>query len=164
MIVREAQMEDLDSMMMIYSYARDYMRANGNHTQWVNGYPKRELLEEDIKKEHCYVLCSPTGEVHAVFVLILGEDPTYSYIEDGNWKSNEPYGTIHRIASDGKIKGAAGLCIDFCKNKMKNLRADTHQDNKIMQYVLEKNEFERCGIIYVEDGSPRIAYEYVGRS
>lgn len=28
-----------------------------------------------------------------------------------------------------------------------------------MQQVFEKNGFERCGIIYVEDGSPRIGYQ-----
>ena len=29
----------------------------------------------------------------------------------------------------------------------------------MMQHVLEKNGFVPCGIIYVEDGSPRIAYQ-----
>ena len=30
-----------------------------------------------------------------------------------------------------------------------------------MQHLIEKNGFQRCGIIYVEDGSPRIAYEKI---
>ncbi len=29
----------------------------------------------------------------------------------------------------------------------------------VMQKVFEKNGFKRCGIIYVEDGTPRIAYQ-----
>ena len=40
-----------------------------------------------------------------------------------------------------------------------SLRADTHADNKIMQHLLEENGFTRCGIIHVEDGTPRIAYQ-----
>lgn len=40
-----------------------------------------------------------------------------------------------------------------------SLRADTHADNKIMQHLLEKNGFARCGIIHVEDGTPRVAYQ-----
>ena len=32
-------------------------------------------------------------------------------------------------------------------------------DNKIMQHLLEKNGFTRCGIIHVADGSPRFAYQ-----
>lgn len=30
-----------------------------------------------------------------------------------------------------------------------------------MQHVLEKNGFVRCGIIHLENGDPRIAYQYV---
>ncbi len=38
------------------------------------------------------------------FAFILGEDPTYQQI-DGAWLNDQPYGTIHRIAGNGKIKG-----------------------------------------------------------
>ena len=34
-----------------------------------------------------------------------------------------------------------------------------HADNKIMQHLLEKNGFARCGIIHVEDGTSRVAYQ-----
>ena len=44
-------------------------------------------------------------------------------------------------------------------SKCPNLRIDTHQDNKVMQHVVEKHGFTRRGIIYIADGSPRIAYE-----
>ena len=40
-----------------------------------------------------------------------------------------------------------------------SLRADTHADNKVMQHLLEKNGFTRCGVIHVADGSPRFAYQ-----
>lgn len=30
-----------------------------------------------------------------------------------------------------------------------------------MQHKIEKNGFTRCGIIYITDGSPRIAYQKV---
>ena len=36
---------------------------------------------------------------------------------------------------------------------------DTHEKNKTMQHVVEKLGFKRCGIIYIEDGTPRIAYQ-----
>ena len=50
---------------------------------------------------------------------------------------------------------------DYCKEDFDNLRIDTHDDNKKMQHLIEKNGFIRCGIIYVYDGSPRIAYQYI---
>ena len=51
------------------------------------------------------------------------------------------------------------LCLSFCETKISNIRVDTHNDNKIMQYLLEKHGYQKCGIIYVKDGSPRIAYQ-----
>lgn len=40
-----------------------------------------------------------------------------------------------------------------------NIRVDTHKDNLVMQHILEKRGFRRCGIIYVKDGTERIAYQ-----
>ncbi len=34
-----------------------------------------------------------------------------------------------------------------------SLRADTHADNKIMQHLLEKNGFTRCGVIHVAESA-----------
>ena len=43
--------------------------------------------------------------------------------------------------------------------KIQHLRIDTHENNKVMQHLILKNGFEKCGIIYVDDGSPRVAFE-----
>lgn len=42
-----------------------------------------------------------------------------------------------------------------------SIKADTHNDNLAMQKVLKKNGFQYCGIIYLEDGSKRMAYEKI---
>jgi len=57
------------------------------------------------------------------------------------------------------ITGVVKMAVDYCKKTISNLRIDTHEDNKTMQHVLSKLGFSRCGIIYIEDGSPRIAYQ-----
>lgn len=161
MNIRQAVLDDLEPIMEIYAYAKKYMAETGNPTQWGEGYPGRNVLKADILKNQCYVCVEAEG-IQAVFVLAYGEEPAYRSIEDGAWKNDAPYGTIHRLASRGKVKGVTKICIDFCKARMDNLRSDTHQDNQIMQHLLEKNGFERCGIIHIEDGSPRIAYQYIG--
>lgn len=158
MQVRRAQTEDIGRLMEIYRYAKQYMKDSGNPTQWSDGYPQKEIIENDIRAGQCYV-CEEGKELHGVFVLALGEEPTYHVIEGGAWKNEEPYGTIHRLASDGRYRGIFAQCLAFGRSKIKNLRADTHKDNKTMQHLLEKNGFERCGIIYVGDGTQRIAYQ-----
>lgn len=158
MEIRKAKLADLDRILEIYAYARVFMAETGNPTQWGDGYPQKGILVEDIKKEQLYVI-EEEKQIHGVFVFVIGDDPTYEIIEDGAWPSDSPYGTIHRIAGDGQGKGILRLCVDFCKKQIDTLRIDTHYDNRIMQNAIKKNGFQRCGIIYSVDGSPRIAYQ-----
>ncbi len=161
MEIRLACNQDVDAIMEIYAQAKVFMREQGNLHQWNSAYPERELIEEDIQKKQCYV-CVHENEIVAVFAFILGEDPTYRVIEHGAWNQDVAYGTIHRIASNGKYKGVAKHCYDFCASKRNYLRADTHRDNHVMQHSLCAYGFRECGIIYLKDGSPRIAYDYQG--
>ena len=159
-MIRLAETKDLDAIVKVYAAARAYMAASGNPHQWGDsGYPHRDLLEEDIEKRRLYVI-EENGAVHAVFAFMFGDDPTYAYIEDGQWPNSKPYGTIHRIASDGQIKGMFTKAFDYCRSRIDEIRIDTHHDNKTMQHVVTKHGFVRCGIIYLENGDPRIAYQY----
>ena len=159
-MIRLASLNDLDEILNVYDTARKFMRATGNPTQWNGGYPQREVLIKDIQLSQLFVL-DVDGEIHAVFAFIKGEDVTYNYIENGNWLSNDEYFAIHRVASAGKSRGVLKICLDYCKSFSTNLRIDTHNDNKVMQHLLEKYGFIKCGTIYLENGDPRVAYEYL---
>lgn len=159
MIIRPTELTDLPLVMGIYEYARNFMRANGNATQWVNGYPSEELIRQEIKDSHSFVCIGGQGEIIGTFCFILGDDPTYRQIFEGEWLNDEPYGVIHRMATNGKHKGVADACLDWCMEQSDNIRVDTHKDNLVMQHILEKRGFRRCGIIFVRDGTERIAYQ-----
>ena len=156
--IRKTTFNDIDRVMEIYDIGRDYMRTNGNMNQWINGYPCRALIEEDIKNGESYVI-TDGDTIHAVFMFMQRTEPTYSYIEDGGWINDLPYGTIHRIASDGKCRRILDLCVEFCSKTITNLRIDTHPDNMPMQRAIDRCGFTYCGVIYMEDKSPRIAYQ-----
>ncbi len=79
------------------------------------------------------------------------------------WKDNSPYGTIHRVASDGSEKGVFESIVAFARERHKHLRIDTHEQNTTMQHVIQKNGFEYCGIIYLANGDARRAYEWVAK-
>ena len=156
---RGATRSDLEQIMQIYAGARQAMKESGNPTQWGEHFPPQELIEDDIDTNRLFVYLV-NGQMMAVFALILGADPTYAKIEDGQWLNDTlPYGTLHRLASAGKRHGVATEVINWCLEHCESLRADTHADNKIMQRVLEENGFTKCGIIHVADGTPRIAYQ-----
>lgn len=52
MQIRIASPEDLEFIEDAYEHARVFMQANGNATQWPDGYPGRIDAEEDIACEH----------------------------------------------------------------------------------------------------------------
>ncbi len=156
--VRNAVLEDMPKILSIYAYARQFMEDTGNPNQWGKTNPPESQLLEDIAQGQLYVIES--DGIHGVFFLGFDADPTYATIYDGSWLSDEPYGTIHRIAGDG-AGGIVGTAVAFAKEKTSHLRIDTHEDNKVMQHVVEKHGFIRRGIIHLSNGSPRIAYEMV---
>lgn len=155
--IRRAVVSDIDSMIHIFEYARCRMRESGNPNQWVNGYPSKENIIADILNGNSYVIESE-GVIVGVFTFIIGEEPNYATIE-GDWPDNTPYGTIHRIAAAPDRNGIADIVLNFCKKTGVNIRIDTHKDNYPMLRWIKKRGFVYCGIIRVEDGSPRKAFQ-----
>lgn len=163
MIIRKTRMEELDEVMRIYAHAAEYMAQTGNPNQWRNGYPSRELIAADIQQGVSYV-ADVNGSIEAVFMYFEGADASYSRIDNGAWHVPGPYAVFHRIASAGRMRGIGRQCIAWCASQAEvhgcsSLRADTHMDNKVMQHVLQQSGFFYCGVVYLEDGAPRLAYE-----
>ena len=158
---RKAEEYDLPELLEVYEQARAFMRENGNPSQWAEGgYPPRELIEEDVKLGRLTVLVRG-GRVVGAFVLAEGEEPTYRVIE-GDWGSERPYLTLHRIASltDEHGVGSAiiGRSAELAKERGLDLRIDTHEANSPMLHVIKKHGFSYCGVIYVRGGSKRLAF------
>lgn len=158
MEIRHTTPEDIPFLEEVFATAREFMIATGNPTQWTDGYPKNELVLEDISRGDSFV-CIEDGAIVGSFVLRPGNDPTYEKIYEGVWKNDNPYATIHRIASNGKVKGVFAKAIEYALQNYSTIRIDTHKDNVVMQHLVEKAGFEYCGIIYCWDGSERLAYQ-----
>ena len=161
MNVRHTTMADLPEIRKVYAYARELMKQNGNPTQWGDKFPPEEKILGDIENGTGYAVVDDDGVICGVFAFIIGPDPTYAVIEDGKWLNDtDEYGTIHRIATNGKVHGVFDACIDYCQSQIGNLRIDTHQNNKAMLHLITSRGFQRCGIIYTSDDStPRIAFQ-----
>ncbi len=165
--VRLAAASDVEAVLGLFDQARAIMRSDGNLTQWAGGYPDAPAVLRDIDAGVGYVLVrssadpvaiSASADPVAYFALIPSPDPTYSYIE-GAWLDDEPYGVIHRIASGPENHGIMASILDFAFSKFAEIRIDTHENNHIMRHILERSGFVYCGVIYVADGSPRMAYQ-----
>lgn len=156
--MRTARAEDIDRIMQVYAAAQDYMIASGNPTQWRRAYPARELIEADVAAGRCRVI-TEGGEIHAVTAICEGEDPAYPGIV-GKWLNDAPYIAIHRIASDGKVRGVFRFVAGECKRISDDVRVDTHENNRKMRENIAACGFVRCGTVFMADGSPRLAFHW----
>ena len=156
MQIRKTEKEDIKRVMALYKSAQQFMRENGNPTQWGTEYPWEELVLSDIDEGLSYV-CVDEEEIVGVFYFKIGVDEVYNGLYDGEWLDDKECGVVHRIAS-GK-KGVGGFCLDWCFEKYPNIKIDTHADNIPMQKLLEKKGFCYCGKIYMEGYGERIAFQ-----
>lgn len=69
MEIRSTEIKDLPLVMEIYDYARAFMRATGNTTQWIDGYPSEVLIRQEIEDGHSFVCIDEQGEILGTFVL-----------------------------------------------------------------------------------------------
>ena len=167
MVIRKGTLADLPHILPLYDAAKAFLKAQGLD-QWQDGYPNEESARKDIADGTCYVL-EDNGEILGSACLAFGVEPTYNKIYDGNWAASPAvYGFLHRIAVSPKTrgKGAAGLFFDELKRLAREqnitvIRGDTHRGNLPMQRVMAKNGLAYRGVIYLEDGAERLAYECI---
>lgn len=159
LIIRKSTLNDIPCLLEIFNRARKFMAETGNPNQWDESYPNEEFLRDDILQGDSYV-CIDDNLVIATFVLRSGEEPTYQEIYEGTWLSDTPYATIHRIASNGTVKGILHTAMQFALQQYSCIRIDTHRDNKVMQNAIQKEGFKYCGIIYCWENAERLAYQY----
>ncbi len=160
MNIRKSTMDDLDILLHLYENARTFMSSHGNPTQWGTTYPEKELIISDIESGHSYV-CEDHAKIIATFFYHRADDPDYNEIYEGDWLNSMPYGVVHRITSDGTVHGTASFCLEWALKQCGNLKIDTHHDNSVMQHLLEKNGFSYCGLVHLQDGTERLAYQKV---
>ena len=173
MIIRLATSTDLAALNDIYAAARRYMAQSGNPSQWGTTKPTAEEIARTVEQGVCYVGCMDAEECQSegegarpccAFTLYDVDDPTYQHIYEGAWPNSEAYATIHRVASDGRAHGVFGSIVAFAtqyarERGMRNIRIDTHEDNRTMQHLVTKAGFAWCGIIHLANGDPRLAYQ-----
>lgn len=136
MLIRPAAPTDLDGTLAVYKSARAFMREAGNPDQWGDGFPPRELVEQDIAAGVLRVCMGENDGVLGCFAFLPGPEPDYARIYEGAWPNDEPYDVVHRFAVLRQGQGVGGAMLDWALEHGRNLRVDTHRDNRPMQGLL----------------------------
>lgn len=156
--IEKADTRHVNIVAGLLGVARQRMVEAGNSSQWPQGYPPLQKVENGIEAGYTYLIWHGEMAV-ATFTLMPGPDPAYSVIR-GKWLDDiHPYCVIHRLAALPSERGIFGMVLGYCSALAQNLRVDTHRDNRPMRHLLEKNGFKYCGIVYVDNGTERMAYQ-----
>lgn len=163
MTIRKATTADIDAIMACIVDAQALLKSYGVD-QWQDGYPTAEIIKNDIARGESFVVTEGEDVVATAVISFAGE-PTYKTIE-GEWKNNNPYAVIHRLAvrntsyGKGYAKAVFNYAEQLCEErKISDLRVDTHADNRIMHRLLEELGYKYCGVITLLSGSKRIALQ-----
>ena len=131
-VIRQATDRDLDAVMEIIAEARSTIATLGID-QWQDGYPQREIIENDVKEGVSYCIeNTENGEILATFGVFEAGDFLYDKIFDGEWSigdslsslgSGVAYTAIHRVAISVKSRGQglSTAMIDFVASKARKI-------------------------------------------
>lgn len=157
-----ARWEEVDTVMEIIHSGRLFQREQG-FIQWDDTHPSREAVEDDIRRGDGYAV-RVGGELAGYLCLSFDGDPAYPEIR-GAWRYDGDYAGIHRMArgENHRGRGLTGQVFRLAgeltlAQGVEVLRIDTHEDNRRMRHVLEKNGFVCCGTV-VQNGGERLAFD-----
>ena len=131
MTFRQATPHDLPTIYEILEGAIRRLGAMGVD-QWQHGYPNRERIAQDVAEGIGYAI-------------------------EGRWLTDEEnYVVVHRMCVAEEVVGHGfgrrfmEAAEQLSRGRVQSFRVDTHADNRVMQSLLPRLGFTRCGIIYFE--------------
>ena len=146
--------DQLAAVCRLYHRAADDMEARGL-TQWRwGGYPREDILAEDIAKRRLYVACEEGAPVCA---LVLRDDaePEEPEYRDMDWQYGCHPVALHRLAIDpgvsGRHVGQAGFAFavaEAARLGFDALRVDTNSQNERALRLFSANMQRRVGPVY----------------
>ena len=153
-----ATIDELSFIQMTYTSAQTFTHVDNSITEWPNNFPSKEEIIQNIKDNNCHIIAD-SFEPLAVFMTSIEPYAPYSSIV-GEWHSCTEYRTVRCLAGlTGR--GIAQEIFYFASQKSDYLRSDTHVDNLPMRHALEVFGFKECGTFTADDGSTRIAYDWI---
>lgn len=165
MYIRLIEKNDIERLLEIKEQAVLFMKKSNQYVQWNDSYPCRDTYISDLEKKIGYVLVNQS-QVEGYFSLSFGVDESYEIVYEGEFKTQKPYGVIHRLMVSDKLRGKniseflIEAAFDICReNGISSIRIDTHKDNIPMTKAIISMDFDYAAIIKVADGTERMAYE-----
>ena len=144
--IRKTQPTDIAILMDIFEQAKHIMRKDGNMLQWRGNYFQGNRHSRHRTRKQLCVHRRYRRNYRNLRLYPWKRPHIYAYL----WRKWWRYASLRRHSPAGKYRTqqrSGQCCLQWCYEQIPNLRADTHRDNHILQYILKKHEFKYCGII-----------------
>lgn len=164
MLFRPATPEDISTILCLIEAAVRRLKEQGVD-QWQDGYPNQGRIEQDLAEGIGYVIEENDRVVAYGAVIFTGEE-AYRTIEGAWLTEEENYVVVHRMCVADAVMGQGfgrrfmEAVEQLSRGRVRSFRVDTHADNRVMQSLLPRLGFTRCGTIRI-DGRPFEAFEKI---
>ncbi|WP_297907834.1 hypothetical protein [uncultured Actinomyces sp.] len=158
MVVRPALASDQEFIKLYHSDSWPSIDTNQNGGNRVSKPTIETLIFDEIKREHVFIIFDYLGPL-AIFAFRPDNCERYGTFR-GQWRSNATPHVINYIA-DIRGQGVRPRIFEFAAQKAAYLRSDAHIDDVPTQRALEEFGFRKCGTFTVNDGTQRIAYDWL---
>ena len=156
--IQLAEIEHLDFVSQAYEITRKVMSEYAMEADWPDDYFSDILAVADIEQSNCYIVFR--GDTpSAAFTLKRGTDETNPN-KGIHWRSKMDHYIIQHI-SPANEEAVAQPIFDYAATRANYLRCLTHERNNLLRHALEVFGFKDCGTFEAEDGSTRIAYDWI---
>ncbi|MFA5235340.1 MAG: GNAT family N-acetyltransferase [Bacilli bacterium] len=162
---RLATNADQDSILKVIAEARAFLATQGSG-QWQDGHPRPEAIAKDIENGRYYVI-----EVDGMVIgglALLDYEPDYEELLEGHWRQPGAYLVIHRMALGASHRGQgygrfALEQVEAIARSLRvgSIRVDTHEKNRPMIALLQKMDYQKIGVVLLNNFKRRLAFEKI---
>ena len=154
----KGQLSDLEQLFTVYINGKKELEKNGIY-QWVDSYPTKEIIENDITKGVLFVLKNGTEIIGAINIS-EEQEPEYQSI---NWEfDNSKVLAVRRLVINPKHqrKGYAQKLMDFAENfaeenNYSSIRLDAYSQNeRVINFYKKREYFIRGNVNFPERSYP----------
>lgn len=156
--IQLAKIEHLEFVTHAYEVTRNFMSEYAMEADWPEDHFSVSCAAEDIEHSNCYIVYK--GDIPSAAFTLTQISNAPDQDNGIHWRSNMNHYTIQRISAAREYAVVHSI-FGYAATRANYLRCLTHERNSILRHALEVFGFKECGTFVAEDGSTRIAYDWI---
>lgn len=162
--IRQASDHDLEQLRQNAATMRDVSEAIPLYKDAFNNLADEQDDASSLKNGSCYIVTSVEPTSNPISILgsfALSSTPVHHYADTKlSWRSSSHFLVISNIAPIHG-RGTTRAILDYASEHADYLRSDVNASNILLRHALEVFGFRDCGTFTANDGSTRVAYDWI---